>query len=174
MSLDDLILVDENDCEVGFREKFSCHVGFGVLHRAFSIFIFNGRGELLIQQRARGKMLWPGFWSNSCCSHPRRGEEIENAVARRLVEECGIACGLRYVYKFKYSAQFNKAGSENEVCSVFVGRCDDEVVVDPDEVESFRWVKIEDLLRDILENPEKYTPWFKMEIEELKKRNLLE
>lgn len=170
---DDLILVDEEDCEVGFCDKVACHVGKGKLHRAFSIFIFNSRNELLIQKRAEGKMLWGGFWSNSCCSHPRRGESLENAAARRIVEELGIACGLRRVYKFLYSAEFGNEGSEREVCSVFVGRCDDEPVLNFDEVEEFRWVDVEELLREVLVSPELYTPWFKMELAELRRRKEL-
>lgn len=166
---DDLILVDEDDCEVGFEEKIACHLGAGFLHRAFSVFIFNSKGELLIQKRADGKMLWPGFWSNSCCSHPRRGEEIEDAASRRIVEELGIACGLRYVYKFRYAAAFDDVGSEREVCSVFVGRCDDEVVVDDCEVSDFRWISAEELFRDVVVNGEKYTPWFRMELGEMRK-----
>lgn len=185
---DDLILVDDNDIEIGFKEKIACHVGAGVLHRAFSVFIFNSKGELLIQKRADGKMLWHGFWSNSCCSHPRRGEDIEDAASRRIVEELGIACSLEYVYKFKYVANFSSKvsngndsadpdnsgdsysiGSEREVCSVFIGRCDDKVVVDSDEISDFCWISIENLLQDISLNSEKYTPWFRMEIEELKK-----
>jgi len=170
MDIDELILVDENDCEVGFKEKVACHVGGGVLHRAFSVFIFNSKSELLIQKRAEGKMLWGGSWSNSCCSHPRRGEEIENAASRRIVEELGIACGLKYVYKFMYSAAFGNAGSERELCSVFVGRCDDDAVANEDEVQDFCWIGVDDLFLDVSRNPEKYTPWFLKEIAELRRR----
>lgn len=170
MSKDDLILVDEEDCEVGFMEKVACHVGWGKLHRAFSVFIFNSKDELLIQKRAEGKMLWGGFWSNSCCSHPRKGEAIEDAASRRIVEELGIACGLRYVYKFRYAAGFEDVGSEKEVCSVFVGWCDDEPVLDLDEVSEFRWISSEDLFREVLEDCDRFTPWFLQEIEELKKK----
>lgn len=168
--MEELILVDEEDCEIGFCEKVACHVDLGKLHRAFSVFIFNSKGELLIQKRAEGKMLWPGFWSNSCCSHPRRGEEIENAASRRIVEELGIACGLRYVYKFRYMAQFEDEGSEREICSVFVGKCDDDVVVDSEEISDFCWIGVNELFRDVFSNPEKYTSWFLKELEELKKK----
>ncbi len=168
--MEELILVDEDDCEVGFREKVACHIGDGILHRAFSVFIFNSKGELLIQRRALDKMLWGGFWSNSCCSHPRRGEEIEDAAARRIVEELGIACGLRYIYKFRYAAVFGNEGSEREVCSVFVGRCDDEVVVDTEEVSDFRWIGVDELFCDVSSGPENYTPWFLKEIKELREK----
>ena len=169
--MEELILVNEDDSEVGFCDKVACHVGSGKLHRAFSVFIFNSKGELLIQRRAEGKMLWPGFWSNSCCSHPRRGEDIEDAAARRTVEELGIACSLRYICKFRYAANFEDVGSECEVCSVFVGRCDDEIVVDSDEISDFCWIGKADLLDDVFSNSEKYTPWFLKELEELKKRD---
>ncbi len=170
---DDLILVDGGDCEVGFCEKVACHVGQGKLHRAFSIHIFNSRGELLIHRRAEEKLLWGGFWSNSCCSHPRRGEDLEDAAARRIVEELGIACSLRRIYKFRYAEEFEDVGWEREVCSVFVGRCDDEPVADPDEISEVRWIGVLELLEDVEVYPEKYTPWFKMELMELRRRNLL-
>ena len=92
-----LILVDDQDREIGFKPKADCHLGAGVLHRAFSIFVFNGDNELLLQRRSLGKMLWPGFWSNTCCSHPRRGESMTVAVARRLEQELGFTCRLEYL-----------------------------------------------------------------------------
>lgn len=171
--IDELILVDNVDDEIGFKEKEECHLGDGNLHRAFSIFIFNDKKELLIQQRGKHKMLWPLFWSNSCCSHPRKGENLKDATIRRIMEECGITCDLKEIYKFKYSAKFENKGSENEICHVFIGESNDKVIVDPEEIEDYKWVKIEDLLEDISEHPKKYTPWFKMEIVELKRRNLL-
>jgi isopentenyl-diphosphate delta-isomerase len=176
--MDELILVDGDDCEIGHKEKVACHIGDGILHRAFSVFIFNSNGELLIQKRAKGKMLWGGFWSNSCCSHPRRGEDIMDAASRRLSEELGISCGLRYIYKFMYSAVFQKSdsgefenvGSEREVCSVFIGECSDRVVFDDDEISEIKWVGVSDLIEDVSLNKGKYTPWFLKEIEELRKR----
>ena len=167
---DELILVDEDDFEIGFKEKVTCHLGGGVLHRAFSVFIFNSKNELLIQKRAEGKMLWGGFWSNSCCSHPQRGEDLEDAASRRIVEELGIACGSRYIYKFMYSAAFEDVGSEREVCSVLVGQCDDNIVADEDEIQDFCWIGMSDLFMDVSMNSEKYTPWFLKELEELRKR----
>ena len=101
-----LILVDDQDRELGFKSKGDCHAGKGVLHRAFSIFVFNGDNELLLQQRSPTKLLWPNYWSNTCCSHPRRGESMDDAVTRRLVQELGFDCPLEFLYKFKYQAQF--------------------------------------------------------------------
>ena len=119
-----LILVDEADRSLGHLSKALCHKGRGVLHRAFSLLIFNDRGELLLQQRAANKRLWPLYWSNSCCSHPRRAESMEAATRRRLLEELGLSCDLQFLFKFRYQAQFDATGAENELCSVFIGRCD--------------------------------------------------
>ena len=124
-----LILVDDQDREIGFKPKTDCHMGKGVLHRAFSIFVFNSDNELLLQQRALSKMLWPGFWSNTCCSHPRRGEVLGVAVARRLAQELGFTCPLVYLYKFKYHAQFGAVGAEQRqrpsprLCADASNRC---------------------------------------------------
>ena len=117
-----LILVDEADRSLGVLSKALCHEGRGVLHRAFSLLIFNERGELLIQQRAASKRLWPMYWSNSCCSHPRGDESLETATQRRLYEELGIGCPLQFLFKFQYQAQFDATGAENELCSVYIGR----------------------------------------------------
>ena len=97
-----LILVDAADREIGHASKADAHVGKGILHRAFSLFVFNSAGELLLQQRAPGKPLWPGYWANSCCSHPRGGEDMETATQRRLSEELGFTCPLEFVFKFQY------------------------------------------------------------------------
>src|SRR5580658_9036976 len=117
-----LILVDAADREVGYMGKGACHDGAGVLHRAFSLLIFNGEGELLLQQRAGSKRLWPHYWSNSVCSHPRRSESLHTAIHRRLQEELGISCPLQFLFKFQYQAQFDHAGGERELCSVYIGR----------------------------------------------------
>src|SRR5579863_2464449 len=107
-----LILGDPADREVGYMSKTECHQGRGTLHRAFSLLIFNERGELLLQQRSAAKRLWPLFWSNSCCSHPRGEETMEAATQRRMREELGITCALRFLYKFQYQAQFDATGAE--------------------------------------------------------------
>lgn len=160
-----LILVDENDNVIGHEEKEKCHDGEGKLHRAFSIFIFNSKGEMLIQRRAPGKRLWGGYWTNSCCSHPRKGEEYAEAANRRLQEELGFTAGLKPLFKFKYTAKFGDAGSENEMDTVFVGTYDGEVRVNTDEVAEWKFVDVDELKADIEKNPDRYTPWFKISLE---------
>jgi isopentenyl-diphosphate delta-isomerase len=165
---DSLILVDEADREVGHLDKARCHEGRGVLHRAFSLLIFNDAGELLLQQRSAGKRLWPLFWSNSCCSHPRRAETMEQAIHRRLYEELGLHCPLQFLFKFQYQAQFDAAGAEQELCSVFVGRTSDPVRIDPSEILAWRWISPEALQAELAgAGAERFTPWFVMEWERI-------
>jgi isopentenyl-diphosphate delta-isomerase len=158
-----LILVDELDREVGFKAKTDCHLGQGTLHRAFSIFVFNRNNELLLQQRSPSKMLWPKFWSNTCCSHPRRGESMDLAVSRRLTQELGFDCPLEFLYKFKYQAQFGTIGAEHEYCWVYYGRYDGRVDVNVNEIAAWRHIGIDALERELAAAPDTFTPWFKME-----------
>ena len=158
-----LILVDENDNETGVLSKAECHDGEGKLHRAFSVFLFNQDGELLLQQRASGKRLWPMFWSNSCCSHPRQGELIEIAAERRLQDELHASATLEYVYKFSYQAKFRALGSENELCHVFLGMFDGEATRNETEIEALRLVSVDQLEEEFRSSPELFTPWFIME-----------
>jgi isopentenyl-diphosphate Delta-isomerase len=159
-----LILVDEADRSVGYLSKALCHEGRGVLHRAFSLLIFNDYGELLIQQRAASKRLWPSYWSNSCCSHPRGLETMEASTQRRLREELGISCPLHYLFKFQYQAQFDATGAEHELCSVFIGRSGDRIKVNSEEIQDWRWVSPVALQREIAsQGSESFTPWFLQE-----------
>jgi isopentenyl-diphosphate Delta-isomerase len=161
---DVLILVDETDRSLGFLSKTLCHEGSGVLHRAFSLLIFNDRGELLIQRRAAAKRLWPLYWSNSCCSHPRGDETLETATQRRLLEELGVRCPLQFLFKFQYQAQFDATGAENELCSVFVGRCREPIAANSDEICEWRWISPEKLNKEIAaQGARTFTPWFMLE-----------
>ena len=164
--MNNVILVDESDNQVGLEEKMKAHLGKGILHRAFSVFVFNKKGELLLQQRAKGKMLWPLYWTNTCCSHPREGENYEEAGKRRLQEELGFTCSLKLIGKFQYQAGYKDIGSENELCSVLVGEYDGEVFPNKEETESVKWINFEELKKDVTEHPENYTPWFKIELEQ--------
>ncbi len=158
-----LVLVDESDRVVGHLSKGQCHDGEGVLHRAFSIFIFNRAGELLLQRRSAAKRLWPLFWSNSCCSHPRQGETMDEAVTRRLQQELGLSTELQFLFKFQYQAAFEDVGSENESCWVYVGVTGDEARPNPSEIADHRWVTVERLDDELRAKPSAFTPWFQME-----------
>jgi len=161
---DALILVDADDRRVGELCKLRCHEGRGVLHRAFSLLIFNHQGDLLIQQRSTAKRLWPLYWSNSCCSHPRSGESMEAATHRRLHEELGLRCDLTYLFKFQYQAQFDATGAENELCSVFIGRATEPIRVNNEEISAWRWISAECLENELTTHgAEKFTPWFMVE-----------
>ena len=173
VSFDDepLVLVDHDDHEVGFMDKASAHEGKGTLHRAFSLFVFNAKGELLLQQRAPGKRLWPGFWSNTCCSHPRRGETLDNAIHRRLSEELGLACPLEFLFKFEYQAQFDAEGAEHELCWVYVGRSDDAPTVNVNEISGLRYISPDALDAEMAAKPEAFTPWFKIEWQRIRREH---
>ncbi len=158
-----LILVDSDDREIGFDSKQNCHDDGGKLHRAFSLFVFNSQNQLLLQQRAAGKRLWPLYWSNSCCSHPRRGETMNQAIGRRVEEELGMSCSSAYLYKFEYHASFGAEGSEHELCWVFAGQSDEPVSANDDELNDWRWITAEELEVELASHPERFTPWFKLE-----------
>lgn len=166
-----LILVDREDREIGSLDKASCHDGAGVLHRAFSLFIFNADGDLLLQQRSAAKRLWPLYWSNSCCSHPRLGETMEQATARRLREELNIDARLEFVYKFAYEARFDATGSENELCWVYLGRSEQAIVANDSEIAATRAISAKDLQAEFVSRPQTFTPWFKLEWQRLKRHH---
>ena len=164
-----LILVDADDVARGSLDKAACHDGEGVLHRAFSLFLFDREGRLLLQQRSAGKRLWPLYWSNSCCSHPRAGETMEDATARRLKDELNIRARLEFVYKFKYQASYGRLGAEHELCWVYLGRTDEAVVANRHEIAATRFVTAGELARALGKEPQRYTPWFRLEWETLER-----
>ncbi|MGH8307297.1 MAG: isopentenyl-diphosphate Delta-isomerase [Gammaproteobacteria bacterium] len=163
-----LVLVDESDREVGYETKAACHDGQGILHRAFSLFIFNDNGELLLQQRSKNKRLWPGYWANSCCSHPHRGEAMDEAVQRRLKEELGFTCALEFVYKFQYHAAFGTLGSETELCWVYTGMSFAPVHVNENEIAAWRFIAPAALDHEMAATPAHFTPWLKLEWQRLR------
>lgn len=168
---EELILVDENDRIVGSMSKADCHDGDGVLHRAFSVFLFDADGRLLIQQRVAEKRLWPLYWANSCCSHPRAGEETKEAVPRRLDEELGVSADVEYIYKFQYQARFGPQGSENELCRVYIGRVDkDRLQVNPLEVADWKFLAPDEVDALVADETADVTPWFRMEWRELRSK----
>jgi isopentenyl-diphosphate delta-isomerase len=162
--MEEVILVDSEDRQVGTEEKMKAHQDAS-LHRAFSVFIVNSRGEMMIQKRSPGKYHCPGLWTNTCCSHPRPGEETRDGAVRRLKEEMGFECDLKEIFSFTYKAGFENSLTEHEFDHVFLGECDKEPNPDPEEVEEWKWIEISELQRDMKENPAKYTPWFKESID---------
>lgn len=168
---DTLILVNEEDREVGSLSKELCHDGSGVRHRAFSLFLFDRQGRLLLQKRSASKRLWPGFWANSCCSHPRMGETILTAATRRPIEELGVTVmDLQFIYKFEYQAAFGDKGSEWELCHVLFGRLSAYPKLNLDEVEAIEFVSIDALTEALQNGPKSYTPWLLLEWETLRSR----
>ncbi len=166
---EELILVDRDDVVSGHASKAACHDGEGLLHRAFSLFIFNDEGELLMQQRSAQKRLWPLYWSNSCCSHPRRGETMRVAVHRRLEQELGICARLRFLYKFAYHAEYEELGSERELCWVYVGTSSDQVHANDNEIAAWRFVDPDELEVEIAHQPQRFTPWLRLEWQRLRR-----
>lgn len=156
-----VVLVDQDDQKLGLMEKQLAHVA-GLLHRAFSVFVFNSKGELMIQQRAASKYHSPTLWTNTCCSHPRDNETYEQAAHRRLEEEMGFDCELEYKFNFIYKAHLENDLIEHELDHVFIGTFDNEPKLNPDEVMAYRWVELDDLKKDMEKNPQNYTAWFKI------------
>ena len=142
-------------------EKMQAHVE-GRMHRAVSVFLFNSKNELLLQQRAAGKYHSAGLWTNTCCSHPRPEESVEDAAIRRLSEEMGMRCALQKSFTFEYKALLDHQLTEYEFDHVFTGVTDDEPILNPAEVATWKYVNIENLQVDVLVNPEQYTEWFKI------------
>lgn len=170
VSFDDepLVVVDQHDNVLGYKTKADVHKGAGILHRAFSVFLFNGRGELLLQRRSEAKLLWPRYWSNSCCSHPRHGETHMAAVERRLLEELGVTTEPEFLFRFQYYAPFDENGSERELCSVFLGHADGPVDANRSEVAEWKWMPILDFEADLQRDSAAYTPWLKLEWAEMR------
>jgi isopentenyl-diphosphate delta-isomerase len=164
--MEQVILVDEQDNPIGLMEKQAAHIE-PHLHRAFSIFLFNSKGELLMQQRALSKYHSPGLWTNTCCSHPRAGETLEEATSRRLMEEMGMACPMHEVYTFIYKAPVGEGLIEHEFDHVWIGQSDDIPQINRNEVESWKYMSLSDLKNDIEAHPEHYTEWFKITFEEM-------
>jgi isopentenyl-diphosphate delta-isomerase len=159
--LEQVILVDEKDQEIGLMEKMEAHQK-GMLHRAFSVFVFNSKQEILLQQRALSKYHSGGLWTNTCCSHPRSGESIVEAANRRMLEEMGFSCNLAPVFSFIYKAELDNELSEHELDHVLIGFSDEIGTPNPDEVMDTKWVTLTDLELEVKENPENFTAWFRI------------
>lgn len=163
-----LICVDEQDHVTGHASKATCHDGAGMLHRALSVFLFNSQGEVLLQQRSVQKRLWPMWWANSCCSHPREGEQVDAAAKRRLFQELGVDTSLQYTHKFIYHAPYADLGSEYELCSVYIARSDAPVLAHPDEIAAVRWLSADALDAALADKNAPFTPWLRLEWQALR------
>jgi len=161
VSSQQVILVDEHDNAIGFMDKMEAHQK-GLIHRAFSIFIFNSRGEMLLQQRALSKYHSAGLWSNSCCSHPYPGEEINDAATRRLKEELGFETSLEKIFEFTYHVSFENGLVENEFDHVFVGHYDGNIKMNSEELNDYAFKPMEQIRMELKKEPENYTEWFKI------------
>jgi isopentenyl-diphosphate delta-isomerase len=159
--VEQVILVDVDDCEIGVMEKMEAHKQ-AVLHRAFSVFLFNPQGKMLLQQRALTKYHSAGLWTNTCCSHPRPGEKLDDAVTRRLMEEMGLTAKVSKAFDFIYQAELPDHLNEHEFDHVFIGNYDDEVRPNHLEVANFVYQSIEEVAANLQSHPEKYTVWFKI------------
>ena len=165
-----VVLVDEQDNAIGTMEKQQAQVE-GVLHRAFSIFIFNSDKKLLLQKRASSKYHCGGMWTNTCCSHPRETENTIDAAHRRLQEEMGMQCELKPIFSFVYKAEFENGLTEYEFDHVFFGESNQTPTLNLEEVEDFRYVGMEELQIEINENPAHFTPWFLIALDRVKEFN---
>ncbi|MBV9454179.1 MAG: isopentenyl-diphosphate Delta-isomerase [Rubrobacter sp.] len=162
---EEIILVDANDEQIGFETKLKAHENGGKLHRAFSVFIFDNTGKMLLQRRAKKKYHFGGLWTNACCSHPKRGEKLQDAAHARLGQEFGFNTELKEIFSFTYLAPDpNSELTEYEFDHVFYGEFNDEPQPDPAEIEDWKWVDLTLLLADLESNPHDYTPWFKLAV----------
>ncbi|MBU2950152.1 isopentenyl-diphosphate Delta-isomerase [Tamlana agarivorans] len=161
MKEEEVILVNEKDEKIGLMPKMEAHEK-ALLHRAFSVFVFNDQNELMLQQRALGKYHTPGLWTNTCCSHQRDGESNLEAGKRRLQEEMGFVVELEESISFIYKAPFDNGLTEHEYDHIMLGTYNGEPNINPDEVESWKWMSLEAVKKDIEVQPEIYTAWFKV------------
>ena len=159
MERNTIVKVDIFDNEIGEIEKMEAHLT-PVLHRAFSVYIINSKGEMLIQKRAAHKYHSPNLWANACCSHPRRGENIVESAKERLIDEIGIKCDLEELFTFNYLSKYNENLYEYEVDHVLFGEYNGEVILNEEEASEFRWVDLNTLSNEILNDPQKFATWF--------------
>ncbi len=154
-----VVLVDPEDKEIGVAEKMDAHEGGGQRHRAFSLFILNSSGELLLQRRAQAKYHGGGLWANSCCGHPSPGADLAESAKQRLDEELGFSTSVHHLGTVLYRVPFDNGMTEWELDHLFVGNYDDDVIPNPDEVGEWKWVDVNWLVKDLEERPDSYVPW---------------
>ncbi len=169
MNKDNVVLIDRNDKEIGFREKFKAHKNPVPLHRAVSVVIFDkGKKMMLLQKRSKYKKTWPLFWTNTVCTNVRPGETYRQSAIRRLREEMGIVTPLKEVFSFIYKAEYDKTWGEHELDHVFVGKYEGPIRADVKEAAGYQWIELAELAKDIKRNARVYSPWFKIILKKLK------
>ncbi|RLD45811.1 MAG: isopentenyl-diphosphate delta-isomerase [Bacteroidetes bacterium] len=173
MPVEYVLLVNKNDQPLGTMEKITAHER-GELHRAFSVFVFNSKGEMMLQKRASEKYHSGGLWTNTVCSHPKAGEEVKAAAIRRMNEEMGFTCDIEEAFKFTYKSDVGDGLTENEFDHVFIGNSDRQPKPNPEEVEDWKYVTIDWLVQDVEKHPEHYTVWFVIALKELLKQTELQ
>ncbi|MFD1769193.1 isopentenyl-diphosphate Delta-isomerase [Sphingobacterium suaedae] len=166
MERNNVVLVDENDNAIAEMEKLAAHEQ-GYLHRAFSVFIFNDKEELLLQQRANHKYHGAGLWTNTCCSHPQWEEDVDSSAKERLKYEMGLTCDLRLIYSFIYNERVENNLTEHELDYIFIGHSNQSPVLNQDEAQDYKWMNADEILMDIKVNPSHYTVWFRQAFPEL-------
>lgn len=163
---EEVILVDQDDRVLGTMEKLEAHQT-GVLHRAFSVFLFNSRNELLLQQRALDKYHSAGLWSNTCCSHPRPGEDSMAAAKRRLWEEMGLSADLKFISKLPYKTRFENGLFEHELDYIYIGKTDSLPTINPEEAKDFKYLSFQQIKAELKSRPDQYTVWFKLALPQI-------
>ena len=166
-----VVLVDENDFPVGYEEKIKAHSNGGHLHRAFSIFVFNSKKQALLQLRSKDKHHFQSLWTNPCCSHPRKEESVEDAAHRKLMQEFGFDIPLKEIFSFTYKAHDEKSGlTEHEYDHVFIGKYDGVPKPNPSEIDDWKWINVDDLKKELIKHPERFTPWSRIAFERVFKQ----
>ncbi len=164
--MEKVILVDENDKPIGTMEKMEAHEK-GILHRAFSVFVFNEKNELMLQQRAFSKYHSPGLWTNTCCSHPREGEKTLDAAHRRMIEEMGFDCGFEEAFDFIYNSDVGQGLTEHELDHVFIGHSNQRPKTNPEEVNDWKYMPMDSIRAEMKSSPENFTVWFRIAFDEV-------
>jgi isopentenyl-diphosphate delta-isomerase len=157
-----LVIVNKNDEKIGLEDKVKCHLGKGILHRAFTVLIFNSKNQLLIQKRSKDKFLWPLTWETTCSSHPLQNQSYITVAKKRLKKELGFSCKLKLLDKFVYQAKYKNIGSEYEVCALLRGRYNGKIRPNSKEVAELKWIDIKTLKVKLKRSPRKYAPWLKL------------
>lgn len=157
-----LILVDKKNRKIRVGDKKRAHLGKGILHRAFTVFVFNPENQLLIQKRSKDKFLWPLAWEASCSSHPLPGEDYLAAGKKRLKKELGFSCKLKLLGQFQYQANYQNIGSENEICALLIGKYNGKIKPNKKELAEYKWIDLKELKKDLAKKPEEYAPWLKI------------